>query len=89
VNRDELFSEQYKKHLATELRTAFGYEGCPIVLVPKARPKTIEPVRKFKPARQKQTGKAGRIDAHRKAQHERYSRTRGKKSRGKLVHRGE
>jgi GTP-binding protein len=78
VNRDELFSEQYKKHLATELRTAFGYEGCPIVLVPKARPKTIEPVRKFKPAHNKSTG---RIDAHRKARHERYSRTRGKKSR--------
>ena len=77
VNRDELFSEQYKKHLATELRTAFGYEGCPIVLVPKARPKTIEPVRKFKPAHNKSTG---RIDAHRKARHERYSRTRGKKS---------
>jgi len=82
VNRDELFSEQYKKHLATELRTAFGYEGCPIVLVPKARPKTIEPVRKFKPAHNKTTGRvAGKIDAHRKAQHERYSRTRGKKSR--------
>jgi GTP-binding protein len=78
VNRDELFSEQYKKHLATELRTAFGYEGCPIVLVPKARPKTIEPVRKFKPAHNKSTG---RIDAHRKARRERYSRTRGKKSR--------
>jgi GTP-binding protein len=78
VNRDELFSEQYKKHLATELRKAFGYEGCPIVLVPKARPKTIEPVRKFKPAHNKSTG---RIDAHRKAQHERYSRTRIKKSR--------
>jgi GTP-binding protein len=89
VNRDELFSEQYKKHLATELRTAFGYEGCPIVLVPKARPKTIEPVRKFKPEHRKPTGKAGRIEAHRKAQHERYSRMRGKKSRGKLVHRGE
>jgi len=29
-----------------ELRAAFGYEGCPIVLVPKARPKTIEPVRR-------------------------------------------
>jgi GTP-binding protein len=78
VNRDELFSEQYKKHLATELRTAFGYEGCPIVLVPKARPKTIEPVRKFKPAHNKSMGK---IDAHRKAQHERYSRKRVKKSR--------
>ena len=45
VNRDELFSDQYKKYLADQLRTAFGYEGCPIVLVPKARPKTIEPVR--------------------------------------------
>ena len=78
VNRDELFSEQYKKHLATELRTAFGYEGCPIVLVPKARPKTIEPVRKFKPAHNKPTG---RIDAHRKAQHERYSRAHRKKPR--------
>jgi len=47
VNRDELFSDQYKKHLGNEMRKAFGYEGCPIVLVPKARPKTIEPVRKF------------------------------------------
>ena len=45
VNRDELFSEPYKKYLAGEMRKAFGYEGCPIVLAPKARPKTIEPVR--------------------------------------------
>jgi len=45
VNRDELFSEPYKKYLAGELRKAFGYEGCPIVLTPKARPKTVEPVR--------------------------------------------
>ena len=45
VNRDELFSEPYKKYLAGELRKAFGYEGCPIVLAPKARPKTIESVR--------------------------------------------
>jgi GTPase len=49
VNRDEMFSDQYKKYLAGEMRTAFGYEGCPIVLVPKARPKTIEPKRKFRP----------------------------------------
>lgn len=48
VNRDELFSDAYKKYLAGRMREAFGYEGCPIVLVPKARPKTIEPVRKFK-----------------------------------------
>ena len=51
VNRDELFSPQYKKYLADSLRTAFGYEGCPIVLVPKPRPKTVESVRKFRPTR--------------------------------------
>lgn len=48
VSRDDLFSAQYKKYLADQMRAAFGYEGCPIVLVPKARPKTIEPVRKFR-----------------------------------------
>jgi GTPase len=48
VNRDELLSAQYKKYLADQMRAAFGYEGCPVILVPKARPKTIEPVRKFK-----------------------------------------
>jgi GTP-binding protein len=46
VNRDELFSEQYKKYLADRLRIAFGFEGCPLVLVPRARPQTIEPVRR-------------------------------------------
>ena len=49
VSRDELFSDQYKKYLAAQMRRAFGYEGCPIILAAKARPKTIEPVRKFKP----------------------------------------
>jgi GTPase len=48
VNRDELFSESYKKYLGDQMRRAFGYEGCPVLLVPKPRPKTIEPVRKFK-----------------------------------------
>jgi GTP-binding protein len=46
VNRDELFSEPYKKYLASQLRRAFGYEGCPLVLVPKPRPRTVEPVRR-------------------------------------------
>ncbi|MBU6400928.1 MAG: ribosome biogenesis GTPase Der [Verrucomicrobia bacterium] len=46
VNRADLFSEPYRKYLAGELRRAFGYEGCPIVLVAKPRPQTIEPVRK-------------------------------------------
>lgn len=49
VNRDELFSDQYKKYLGNEMRTAFGFEGCPLILVPKARPKTIESKRKSKP----------------------------------------
>lgn len=47
VNRDELFSDAYKKYLAGAMREAFGYEGCPVLLVPKARPKTIAPLRKF------------------------------------------
>jgi GTPase len=45
VNRDELFSATYKKYLADSLRRAFGFEGCPVVLVPKPRPKTVEPKR--------------------------------------------
>ena len=47
VNRDELFSTAYAKYLVGELRRAFGYEGCPIALVPKPRPRTVEPVRKL------------------------------------------
>jgi GTP-binding protein len=71
VNRDELFSDPYKKYLAGEMRRAFGYEGCPITFVPKARPKTVESVRKPKPSNK---NLAGRMDAYRAARHERYSR---------------
>ena len=39
VNRDELLSDVYKKHLTRELRRAFGYEGCPIVLLARPRPR--------------------------------------------------
>ena len=59
VNNDELLSDQYKKYLANEMRTAFGYEGCPIVLAPKSRPKTIEPMRKFHKPDGKTPGKPG------------------------------
>src|SRR5580700_9483039 len=52
VNRDELFSDAYKKYLGDEIRAAFGYEGCPVVLVPKARPKTIETKRRNPPRNQ-------------------------------------
>jgi GTPase len=55
VNRDELFSEAYSKYLVHRLRSAFGYEGCPIVLVPKPRPKTVESKRKPQPARRIQS----------------------------------
>ena len=57
INRDELFSDQYKKYLAGQMRQAFGYEGCPLVLVPKPRPKTVEPIRKFKLPQRKHSGK--------------------------------
>jgi GTP-binding protein len=50
VNRADLFSDAYKKFLAGEMRRAFGYVGCPIVLISKARPKTIEPVRRHRQA---------------------------------------
>ena len=76
VNRDELFSDQYKKYLGNEMRTAFGYEGCPIVLIPRARPKTIEPKRKSRPMDKKL---AGRMDAHRAAHRQKYSRVSKKK----------
>ena len=56
VNRDELFSPTYTRYLAGEMRKAFGFEGCPLVLVPKPRPKTIEPVRKRKEAGRKRKG---------------------------------
>jgi len=39
VNRAELFTDQYSKYLSNTLRRAFGFEGCPILLVPKARPR--------------------------------------------------
>jgi len=55
INRDELFSDQYKKYLADQMRRAFGYEGCPIVLAPKPRPQTVEPIRKPKPEFRKQS----------------------------------
>ena len=41
VNRAELSTPAYEKYLADQLRRAFGYEGCPIVLIPRSRPKTV------------------------------------------------
>jgi len=39
VNRVDLFTEPYKRYLADQIRRAFGYEGCPIVLIPRERPR--------------------------------------------------
>src|SRR5688572_24673992 len=79
VNRDELFSPAYNKYLAGQIRKAFGYEGCPIILVPKPRPKTIEPVRRRLHAARARRG----FEAHGKGPPSRRQagqpRTRGKK----------
>jgi GTP-binding protein len=42
VNRKELIQDSYQKFLAVKMRQAFGYEGCPIHFISRARPKTIE-----------------------------------------------
>jgi GTP-binding protein len=60
VNRDELFSDAYKKYLANQLRAAFGFEGCPIVLIPKPRPKTIPPVRRHEAPHRRRAGRLSR-----------------------------
>jgi GTP-binding protein len=81
VNRDELFSDQYRKYLSNELRKAFGYEGCPIILAPKARPKTVESVRKIRPADPRA---AARLDNWHEKRRQKYSRKpadRGKSRR--------
>lgn len=76
VNRDELLSDQYKKYLGNELRTAFGFEGCPIVFFARARPKTIESKRKFAPSNK---NLAGRMDAHKAKHRAKYNRTSKRK----------
>jgi GTPase len=58
VNRNELLSDSYYKFLQRELRRAFGFEGCPLVLNARGRPKTIEPVRRHQGGgRRRQPGK--------------------------------
>jgi GTP-binding protein len=82
VNRDELFSPAYNKYLANQLRKAFGYEGCPILLVPKPRPKTIEPVRKrLEAARARKAGRHNPPRHHNRA--DRKGRIRGNRGSSK------
>jgi GTPase len=58
VNREDLFSDQYRKYLSNEMRAKFGYEGCPIILLARERPKTIQPKRKFQKNPPPSSGKA-------------------------------
>ena len=43
VNDRALFSDAYAKYLSDQLRQAFGFEGCPIVLNPRSRPQDEPP----------------------------------------------
>lgn len=65
VNRDELFSPGYEKYLSGKLRQAFGYEGCPLILVPKARPKTVESFRRPKHRDSQKAPRTGRKNLRR------------------------
>jgi GTP-binding protein len=98
VNRDELFSDPYMRHLAGEMRKAFGYEGCPIVLVPRARPKTVESVRRIntlsrvrgpapRPQRRSPKGSQGRSGARKQRPQSRLDRTRGRRVTKKMSRR--
>ncbi len=74
VNRDEMFSDNYKKYLAGEMRKAFGYEGCPLLLIPKARPKSVAPIRKSNAA-------SAPTGGHNKPRRHNRDRSLGKKKR--------
>ena len=74
VNRHELFSDQYKKYLSDQLRRAFGYEGCPINLIPRARPQDEKPEKRSgpgsaKPGIRSQHSRRGSSAKGRKAAH--------------------
>ncbi len=43
VNDPALWSDQYAKYLTDQMRRAFGFEGCPLVLHPRARPREERP----------------------------------------------
>lgn len=51
VNREHLLSDPYRKYLTNELRKAFGFEGCPIILRARSREQKEERGRPRKPAK--------------------------------------
>ena len=46
VNAPDVCTDQYTKYLTRHLRKTFGFEGCPLRLLMKHRPKTIKPIRR-------------------------------------------
>ena len=46
VNAPHVSNDQYELYLTRQLRSAFGFEGCPIRLFVTERPKSIEPIRR-------------------------------------------
>ena len=46
VNAPQVCTDHYRIYLQRSLRKAFGFEGCPVRLFVKERPKSIEPVRR-------------------------------------------
>jgi len=63
VNRKDLFTRDYAKFLEKSLRKSFGFEGCPLTIVAKPRPKKVESIRrapKKKKAPVKRAAKKGK-----------------------------
>jgi len=46
VNAPDVCTDQYTKYLTRHLRKTFGFEGCPLRLLMKHRPKSIKPIRR-------------------------------------------
>ena len=46
VNAPHVYTDHYNIYLTRQLRSAFGFEGCPLRLHVKQRPKSIKPIRK-------------------------------------------
>ena len=64
VNRKDLFTRDYARYIEKSLRKSFGFEGCPLIIAAKPRPKKVESIRragdkakKKKPARKAPFGK--------------------------------
>jgi len=53
VNRKDLFTKDYARFIEKSLRKAFGFEGCPVLIVAKPRPKKVESIRRANPKAKK------------------------------------